>query len=158
MGESTGTAKRALRRGTRATSGGVVRTYRAEWRPNCEKKRFERNKLMVDVGNVVYNVPVGGPNYGPTPLAVVSLQSQSGPGNSRKLALRRGPLASEATFLTDTSQSDNEDDRDLTECPSAEERSDVSTRAQCRGQGATPPPMVCGAELGDDHVDLITFS
>ena len=43
-------------------------------------------------------------------------------------------------------------------CPSAEERSDVSTRAQCRGQGATPPPMVCGAELGDDHVDLITFS
>ena len=45
-----------------------------------------------------------------------------------------------------------------TQCPSAEERSDVSTRAQCRGQGATPPPMVCGAELGDDHVDLITFS
>ena len=43
-------------------------------------------------------------------------------------------------------------------CPSAEERSDVSTRAQCRGQGATPPPVVCGAELGDDHVDLITFS
>ena len=43
-------------------------------------------------------------------------------------------------------------------CTSAEERSDVSTRAQCRGQGATPPPVVCGAELGDDYVDLITFS
>ena len=27
-------------------------------------------------------------------------------------------------------------------------------RAQCCGQGATPPPMVCGEELGDDHVDI----
>ena len=39
-------------------------------------------------------------------------------------------------------------------CPSAEERSDVSTRAQCCGQEATPPPAVSVAEPGDVHVDL----
>ena len=42
--------------------------------------------------------------------------------------------------------------------PSAEERSDVGTRAQCRGQGATPPPAVSVAEPGDVHVDLNTSS
>ena len=42
--------------------------------------------------------------------------------------------------------------------PSAEERSDVSTRVQCRGQGATPSPAVSVAEPGDVHVDLYTSS
>ena len=51
-GESTSTAKRALRRGTRATSADVVNSYRAGGRPNCEKKRSERNKLLLDVCSV----------------------------------------------------------------------------------------------------------
>ena len=94
----------STRRGTRATSAEVVRSYRAGGRPNCEKKRIGRNQLWLDAVDACTRPLRGG------------------------------------------------------RCPSAEERSDVSTRAQCRGQGATPPPMVCGAELGDDHVDLITFS
>ena len=42
--------------------------------------------------------------------------------------------------------------------PSAEERSDVSTRVQCRGQGATSSPAVSVAEPGDVHVDQYTSS
>ena len=107
-GESTGTAKRALRRGTRATSAEVVHSYRAGGRPNCEKKIFEINKLFLDV----VNVPLGtGPETDSIGVTV-SLESLSGPGNSRAACSSQWALASEATFLTDMSQSGDDDDLD----------------------------------------------
>ena len=47
----------STRRGTRATSAEVVRSYRAGGRPNCEKKDSEEI-LLVDVATA----PVGGPS------------------------------------------------------------------------------------------------
>ena len=49
----------STRRGTRATSAEVVRSYRAGGRPTCDQERYGKNQLGLPG---VYDVPAGGEN------------------------------------------------------------------------------------------------
>ena len=87
--------------------------------------------------------------FNPTPICPVLL-------SNKKEGKKESQARKETEEKKDTKIGRLTDKRHM--CPSAEERSDVSTRAQCRGQGATPPPAVSVAEPGDVHVDLNTSS
>ena len=70
----------STRRGTRATSAEVVRSYRAGGRPNCDQERFGKNQLWLPG---VCNIPLGGESQLRVSECSCSAESQRGPRGGR---------------------------------------------------------------------------